>query len=307
MKKIYFVNGFLEAGKTTFVKELLSQDYFDTGEKTLVLLCEDGSEEYTDDFCKEHHLKVEMIEDEEEFTEEKLKEVEEKTNPERIIIEFNGMWNPEHKLDYWSGEQIMMIVIIDASTFKLYLNNMKPYVKQQITNAYMTVFRSCDGKENRLASYRRSIRALNPQTNFVFKNKDGEMNPRLDEDLPYNIQANRIDLTEESFGTFYVDAMEYVTRYKDKIVSFTGKIFKKRKNTLLIGRKALTCCSEDLTMFAFICDARDVGEFNEYEWVRVDGQVKAEYFEKLQASIPVIQIIWIEKCQKPDQEVVEIY
>ena len=307
MKKIYFVNGFLEAGKTTFVKELLSQDYFDTGEKTLVLLCEDGSEEYTADVCREHHLTLQMIEDEEEFTEEKLKEVEEKTNPERIIIEFNGMWNPEHKLDYWSGEQIMMIEIIDATTFELYLNNMKPYVKQQLTNVYMTVFRSCDGKENRLASYRRSIRALNPQTNFVFKNKDGEMNPRLDEDLPYNIQENRIELTEESFGTFYVDAMEYVTRYKEKIVSFTGKVFKKRKNTLLIGRKALTCCSEDLTMFAFICDARDVGEFNEYEWVRVDGQVKAEYFEKLQASIPVIQIIWIEKCQKPDQEVVEIY
>lgn len=165
-EKDIFCKCFLEAGKTTFVKELLSQDYFDTGEKTLVLLCEDGTEEYTDDFYREHHLTVEMIEDEEEFTEEKLKEVEEKTNPERIIIEFNGMWNPEHKLDYWSGEQIMMIVIIDASTFELYLNNMKPYVKQQIANAYMPVFRSCDGKENRLASYRRSIRALNPQTNF---------------------------------------------------------------------------------------------------------------------------------------------
>mgnify|MGYP002517353308 CR=1 FL=1 len=30
MKKIYFVNGFLEAGKTTFIKELLSQDDFDS-------------------------------------------------------------------------------------------------------------------------------------------------------------------------------------------------------------------------------------------------------------------------------------
>ena len=307
MKKVYFVNGFLEAGKTTFIKELLSRDYFDTGEKTLVLLCEDGLEEYTDDFCREHHLTVEMIEDEEAFTDEKLKEAEQRTNPERIIIEFNGMWNPEHKLDYWSGEQIMMIVIIDATTFELYLNNMKPYVKQQIADAYMTVFRSCDGKENRLAGYRRSIRALNPQTNFVFKNKEGEMNPRLDEDLPYNIQANQIELTDETFGIFYIDAMEYVTRYKNKIVSFTGKIFKKRENMLLIGRKALTCCSEDLTMFAFICDARDVGGFEEYEWVRVDGQVKAEYFEKLQAAIPIIQIIWIEKCQKPDQEVVNIY
>mgnify|MGYP002518031684 CR=1 FL=1 len=307
MKKVYFVNGFLEAGKTTFIKELLSRDYFDTGEKTLVLLCEDGLEEYTDDFCREHHLTVEMIEDEEAFTDEKLKEAEQRTNPERIIIEFNGMWNPEHKLDYWSGEQIMMIVIIDATTFELYLNNMKPYVKQQIADAYMTVFRSCDGKENRLAGYRRSIRALNPQTNFVFKNKEGEMNPRLDEDLPYNIQANQIELTDEAFGIFYIDAMEYVTRYKNKIVSFTGKIFKKRENMLLIGRKALTCCSEDLTMFAFICDARDVGGFEEYEWVRVDGQVKAEYFEKLQAAIPIIQIIWIEKCQKPGQEVVNIY
>ena len=307
MKQIFFVNGFLEAGKTTFIKEILSEAYFNTGEKTLVLLCEDGIEEYTDDFCKEHNLAVEMIEDEEAFTDKKLNELEEKTKPDRIIIEFNGMWNPEHKLDYWSGDDVMMIVIINAATFELYLNNMKSYVKQQVTNAYMTVFRFCDGKEDRLASYRRSIRALNPQTNFVFKNKDGEMNPRLDEDLPYNIQSNIIELTDESFGIFYVDAMEYVTRYKDKIVSFTGQIFKKKDNMLLIGREALTCCSEDLTMFAFICDARGVDKFDEHEWVRVDGEVKAEYFEKLQKSIPVIQIIWIEKCPIPDKEVVGIY
>lgn len=307
MKKIYFVNGFLEAGKTTFIKELLSQDYFDTGEKTLIVLCEDGLEEYEDDFCREHNLTVEKIENEDAFIDEKLKEIEKKTSPDRIIIEFNGMWNPEYRLDCWSEEQIMMIVIIDATTFDLYLNNMKPYVRQQIMNAYMTVFRSCDGKENRLANYRRSIRALNPQTNFVFKNKDGEMNPRLEEDLPYNIQAKGIELTEESFGIFYIDAMEYVNRYKDKAVAFTGKIFKKKENTLLIGRRALTCCSEDLTLFAFICDANDIDGFAEQEWVRVNGQVKVEYFEKLRASIPVIQIMWIERCKKPDQEILNIY
>jgi hypothetical protein len=46
MARIYFINGFLDAGKTTFIKELLGQDYFQIPGRTLLLECEEGDEKY---------------------------------------------------------------------------------------------------------------------------------------------------------------------------------------------------------------------------------------------------------------------
>ena len=202
MKNIYFVNGFLDAGKTTFIKELLEQEYFDTGEKTLLLLCEDGDTEYEDQFCREHNVIIRWVKEEANFTEQNIRCIEDEVQPERIIVEFNGMWDSNEILSRWKKDKVLEIVIINAESFELYLSNMKSYMTRQIRSAYMTIFRSCDGMEDKLARFRRSIRAVNPQTNFVFKNKDGEINPRLDEDLPYDIQADFIELNDRTFGIF---------------------------------------------------------------------------------------------------------
>ena len=42
----YLVWGFLESGKSTLIKETLSQDYFNDGEKTMILTFEEGEVEY---------------------------------------------------------------------------------------------------------------------------------------------------------------------------------------------------------------------------------------------------------------------
>lgn len=152
------------------------------------------------------------------------------------------MWDSNEILNRWKKDKVLEIVIINAESFKLYLSNMKSYMTRQIRSAYMTIFRSCDGMEDKLARFRRSIRAVNPQTNFVFKNKDGEINPRLNEDLPYDIQADFIELNDRTFGIFYIDAMEYVERYVGKINS----------------------------------------------------------------EIPVIEIMWIEKCNAPNEKIISV-
>lgn len=306
MKYIYFVNGFLDAGKTTFIKDLLCQDYFDTGERKLLLLCEEGEEEYEEKFCQIHNVVIKTIESEDEYTEENIQKLEKEVHPERIIVEFNGMWNRKHRVQQWKEADMMEIAIIDAQAFELYLNNMKSYMMQQVRDAYMTVFRSCDGMENRLASYRRSIRAVNSRTNFVFKDKNGEMDPRLEEDLPYDINRAVIELDDSSFGTFYIDAMEYVKRYIGKIVCFTGYIFKKKKHMLLIGRRVMTCCTEDISNFSFICDMADAENTKYSGWVCVEGIIKEEYFKKIGASIPVIDIMWIEQTQVPCEEIINL-
>ena len=43
---VFVINGFLEAGKTQFMKFTMQQEYFKTEGNTLLIVCEEGDEEY---------------------------------------------------------------------------------------------------------------------------------------------------------------------------------------------------------------------------------------------------------------------
>ena len=93
MKTVYMINGFLESGKSEFIRYTLEQPYFQTKGRTLLLLCEEGEVEFDASLLKKSRTDLEIIEDKEAFTPEHLIALEKKYAPERIIIEYNGMWN----------------------------------------------------------------------------------------------------------------------------------------------------------------------------------------------------------------------
>ena len=140
MKPVYIINGFLESGKTEFISYTLGQPYFQVKGKTLLLLCEEGEVEYDDILLKASRTELELIEDEEDFTPSHLIELEKKHKPERIIIEYNGMWNFKNmKLPWhWSVEQ--QITTIDASTFPMYFNNMKTFLAEMVRKSELIIF-----------------------------------------------------------------------------------------------------------------------------------------------------------------------
>lgn len=47
---LYLITGFLDAGKTTLLTDTLNMDYFNDGQRTVLLMCEDGEEEYDPSF-----------------------------------------------------------------------------------------------------------------------------------------------------------------------------------------------------------------------------------------------------------------
>ena len=89
---IYLITGFLESGKTSFLSFTLQQDYFQVEGKTLLILCEEGEEEYDEEALKKSNTVVEVIDSEEELTPERLAAMDILHQPERVIIEYNGMW-----------------------------------------------------------------------------------------------------------------------------------------------------------------------------------------------------------------------
>ena len=199
MKPVYMINGFLESGKTEFITYTLAQPYFQVRGKTLLILCEEGENEYDPVLLRQSRTVLELIDGEEEFTPNHLIELEKKHKPERIIIEFNGMWNyKEMKLPWhWKIEQ--QITTIDASTFPMYFTNMKSLLAEQIRKSELIIFNRCDGVED-LGSYKRNVKAINPKAEIVFEDSNGEINEIMEEDLPYDLKAPVIELDNERYG-----------------------------------------------------------------------------------------------------------
>ena len=87
---VYLFTGFLEAGKTKFIQETLEDNRFHKGERTLLLLCEEGEEGYEPDkFCA-GNVYVRNIDEESDLTVSHLKALQDEIRPERVLVEYNG-------------------------------------------------------------------------------------------------------------------------------------------------------------------------------------------------------------------------
>ena len=69
---VYLFTGFLGGGKTTFIQDILSTTDFNEGERTLLLLCEEGEEDYDPSKFSYPNVYIETIEDEEDLTQESV-------------------------------------------------------------------------------------------------------------------------------------------------------------------------------------------------------------------------------------------
>lgn len=306
MKPVYVINGFLESGKTEFITYTLSQPYFQIRGKTLLLLCEEGEIEYEDRLLKQSRTVLELIEREEDFNANRLIELEKKHKPERIIIEYNGMWNyKEMKLPWhWKIEQ--QITTIDASTFPMYFTNMKSLLAEQLRKSEMIILNRCDGVED-LSSYKRNIKAINPKAEIIFEDANGEINEIMEDDLPYDLKASVIELDNEGYGIWYLDSLDHLERYEGKTVQFVGMVLKPNnfpQDYFVPGRMAMTCCAEDMAFLGFACEYDKAASLAEKQWVKVTAKVNKEYFADYQGEGPVLHALSVEQTKAPKEEVI---
>ena len=306
MKPVYMINGFLESGKTEFIMYTLAQPYFQTRGKTLLILCEEGENEYDAALLKQSHTVLELIGEESGFTPDKLIELEKKHKPERIIIEYNGMWNyKEMKLPWhWKIEQ--QITTINAATFPMYFTNMKSLLAEQIRKSELIIFNRCDGVED-LGSYKRNVKAINPKAEIIFEGENGEINEILEEDLPYDLKAPVIELNNESYGIWYLDSLDHLERYEGKTISFVGMVLKPKqfpKGYFVPGRMAMTCCAEDMAFLGYACEYEKTDALENQQWVKVTAQVEKAYFADYEGEGPVLHALSVEQAKAPKEEVI---
>lgn len=307
MKPVYVINGFLESGKTEFISFTLSQPYFQIKGKTLLLLCEEGENEYDEALLKGSRTEVELLEEEADFNPEKLTELEKKHKPERIIIEYNGMWNYKNaRLPwYWKIEQ--QITIIDGSTFPMYYTNMRSLLAEMIRGSEMIIFNRCDTVRDQLNTYKRNVKAVNAKADVVFEDSNGEIDEIFEEDLPYDLKQETIVLDNNSYGIWYLDSMDHLERYVGKKLEFVAMVLKPEnfpEGYFVPGRMAMTCCAEDMAFLGYACKYEGAGALKQKEWVRVTATVSKEYFEDYKGEGPVLHAVKVEKTKAPREEVI---
>ena len=69
---VYLFVGFLESGKTKFIQETFEDPNFDSGDKTLLLICEEGEEEYNEKKFAFPGVTVKVLEDKAELNPQNL-------------------------------------------------------------------------------------------------------------------------------------------------------------------------------------------------------------------------------------------
>lgn len=306
---VYMFMGFLESGKTTFANETLIERGFTEGEPTLLLVCEEGVEEYDDAYLKSKNIFVEYLE-EENLNTEYLLDLQDKYKPTRVMIEYNGTWKMEKLFGIrvpkgWTVVQV--ITFVDATTFDVYINNMKAMMMEQLSTADMIIFNRCD-ENTKKAEYRRSIKAFNRRAQVIFENKDGLA--EVDDGevfLPYDIDKPVIVLEDDDFGIFYIDACDNPDKYVGKKIVFKAMVHKPKEykiNEFVPGRFAMTCCAEDIAFIGFKCYFDAAKHLRDRQWVTVTGTIEKEFYPEFEGDGPVIRASKVEPAKPAEEELV---
>ena len=305
---VYLMTGFLDSGKTQFLNFTLKQDYFQIDGKTLLILCEEGEEEYDPMEMLKYGVVIERVEDQEDLTEEWLEEMDRKHEPDRVVVEYNGMWKvsdfealtlPEG----WAIEQ--KLTTVDASTFQMYLTNLKPLFVEMVRDAELVLFNRCEDIKP-LAGYRRSVKVVSPQAEVIFEDENGEVENIFEDDVPYDLKAPVIEIAKEDYGIWYVYMMENPDRYNGKVVEFTAKVIKPRSfpsKVFLPGRMAMTCCADDTTFLGYVCRSPYASKLKPGDWIKVRAKVGFANVSVYRGEGPVLEAEHIETAQ-PIEELV---
>lgn len=306
---IYLLTGFLESGKTSFLNFTLQQDYFYTEGRTLLILCEEGEVEYDKAVLEMSNTVVEAIEKEEDLTTDRLAAMDILYQPERVIIEYNGMWlvsnfEKMEKPAGWGIEQ--QITCVDASTFQMYMANMKSIFMDMVRGSDMVVFNRCK-KEDPLATYRRGIKVANQRAEVIFEDEEGELDDIFQDEMPFDVNAPEIEILPEDYGIWFVDAMDHPETYEGKTVKFKARVMKPRgmgSKFFVPGRTAMTCCADDTTFLGYVCKSAFAPKLNPGQWVEVTAKVGIENRMEYQGEGIVLYADFVEPCEPLEEEMV---
>ena len=308
---VYLFLGFLESGKTKFIQETLEDTRFNQGEKTVILLSEEGIEEYDLSRFKGGNVYIESIDGEAELTAERLSDIEKRLAPDRVMCEYNGMFLTQKLFEAlpenWSVVQAFMFA--DSSTFLSYNGNMRQLVYDKLNVADLVAFNRFDDKYDR-DMFHKTVRAVSRRAEIIFEYTDGKVVPDDTVDpLPYDLDAPVVEISDRDYAIWYQDLCEEMSKYDGKTLSLRVKLIKNKllPDAFIAGRDLMSCCVEDIRLAAVACRNPENIVIDDGGWYKVTGKMEVRFSKAYNKRGPVLTVEKAEKTDAPEQPVATFY
>lgn len=308
---VYFFTGFMDSGKTTLIQETLFENGFaEDDDRILIIACEDGDIEYDTEKLKTINASVAMVESEADFNTEHLQEIADEYRPDAVFIEYNGTWGVgdvyEMELPH-NWVIVQSLATVDATTFEMYMANMRPMMMEQFFRAEVVIINRCDDDTPK-SKFRGNIKAVNRPAQIVYERADGTIDDR-EEELPFDINADVIEISDADYALWFMDCMENPKKYDGKTVHFLGLVYnpkdgKLKRGVIVPGRFAMTCCIEDITFLGMMCKTGMENTPEHRSWIDLTARIKVEFAKEYKGRGPILYPIELKPAEKPEDELV---
>lgn len=310
MKKIpvFFINGMLDSGKTTFIIDTLENDIKERKAKTLLLVCEEGEVEYEEELLTRTNTYKHVFESQEEWDYKLVEKLIKQEKPDRVVIEMNGMWDLKMLQFPRIIEIVQLITFIDGSTFSVYFNNMRQKFNDMIKQSHVVCFTKVDGPEV-LAPYQTALKLINNNCEYMIMDENLRAQDAFEEPLPYDIEQDVIKIEERDYGTFYIDTFDHKERYDGKTVEYDIMVVLSEKlppNSFIAGRFIMNCCADDIQLFGFLADDTLGLKLKDRQWIHLKANISYEWSEEYNEEELVLKPISIDLIEGPKDKVLDL-
>lgn len=309
---VYLFTGFLESGKTTFIQGTLEDERFNSGERTLLLVCEEGMEEYDPGTFSGKNVTIQYIDDIKLINPVNLSELVKKSRSERVLIEYNGMWMLDELFaampDNWVVYQEFSFA--DAGTYLNYNANMRNFTYDKLKSCDCVVFNRYNDSIDKMELHK-VVRGVSRRTDIVYERPGGAAEvDDIEDPLPFDKDADVIRIEDKDYALFYRDLSEAMEDYEGRTVQFkalTGDSRRLPEGVFVVGRRLMTCCVEDIRMAGLACECSgkkpDGGS-----WVMVTGVIHRKKSPAYGPKPgPVITIKALMPANEPEDPVATFY
>ena len=316
---VYLFVGQLESGKTKFIQETMEDPQFDSGDKTLLLVCEDGEIEYDPSRFAFGGVHVAQIEDKSELTQENLAALAEKSGCGRVLVEYNGMWLLQDLYDAMPDNWVVFqcLATADGTTIKTYAgdNAMRALLLDKLRASELLVVNRAEAvndDESRQLIHK-LVRQASRRCDIAYEFKDGSVGyDDIPDPLPFDINAPVVEIPAGFFGVWYMDCMDEMEKYDGKTVKFLAQVCQTNragKGCFVPGRFAMTCCVQDIQFVGFPCKYDDYKNLEQRSWITLTAKVNVKYHpiykgQTAGSTGPVLTALAIEPAEKPLDDVV---
>ena len=309
---VYLFTGFLESGKTKFIQETLEDKRFCNKEKTLLLVCEEGEEEYAPEQFATDTVVIRVLEGQEQLTTENLTGWAQETKADRVVIEYNGMWLLDALYaampEGWVVYQEFMFA--DAGTFLSYNGNMRQLVYDKLKSCELVVFNRFKPDMDKM-EFHKVVRAASRRADIAYESTDGKVvYDDIEDPLPFDLNAPVIEIGDADFAEWYRDLGETPANYEGKTVRFKCRALKRSKmpaNTFIVGRHVMTCCVEDIQFAALVCQWDKADTVQDDSWMILTAKLNFKFNKAYGRKGPVLSYASHELCEAPEQPVATFY